>query len=58
MFKKGKLLRGAKTGTLVEVVSWPLVRVVYSRRGRRYVGLEFHASDNFTLIGNNYKAKE
>ncbi len=56
MFKKGQLLRGAKTRTLVEVVSWPLVRVV--RAGRYSVGFEFHAGSNYQLIGNNYKAKE
>ena len=58
MFKTGQLCINSKTGTYVEVIAWPLVRLVKSGQLRKTPpGLEFHASNNFVLIGNNYKAK-
>lgn len=58
MFKKGQLCVNRQSGTYVEVIAWPLVRLVKSGQLLRdCAGLEFHASKNFTLIGNNYKAK-
>lgn len=59
MFKKGQLLSNPATGAYVEVLVWPWVRLVRPGRLNGYrAGVEFHASNNFTLIGNNYKAKE
>ena len=58
MFKKGQLCVNRKTGTYVEVIAWPLVRLVKSEQLRKTPpGLEFPANNNFVLIGNNYKAK-
>jgi hypothetical protein len=58
MFKKGQLVRGNRSGAYFEVLDWPLVRVVCWPGGsRRYARVGFIAGSNFTLIGNNYKAK-
>lgn len=60
MFKKGQLLINRRRRHYVEVVSWPLVRIV--RHGAAPGGIcnwfMYHANPNaHTLIGNNYKAK-
>ena len=58
MFKTGQLCVNPKTGTYVEVIAWPLVKIVRVRKFHRHmVGSEIHVGSNFTLIGNNYKAK-
>ncbi|QPI13709.1 hypothetical protein SIPHO4S_00013 [Serratia phage Tsm2] len=59
MFKKGQLLLGNKTGTYVEVLQWPLVRVLRQGTGtpRYRNGYMFYAGRNYSIIGNNYKAK-
>lgn len=60
MFKKGQLLINRRRRHYVEVVSWPLVRIVKHRDSSSSIceGFMYHANPNaHTLIGNNYKAK-
>lgn len=65
MFKKGQALRNKKTGCVLEVLEWPLVRRVAAPRiGRAPVDKMFtvafktrDAFDAFDIIGNNYQAK-